>query len=73
MSYISPLRRLPREIINNLVHICLDEGVELTVMTQICGTIRDIVHGMPDIWSRIILGFGYRYDVESVRNRLLSR
>jgi hypothetical protein len=54
-SYISPFRRLPTEIIRIIVHMCLGGGVKLGVMTQICGTIRDIVTGMSDIWSRITL------------------
>jgi hypothetical protein len=67
-SYISSFRRLPVELIEIIVHICLKEGVELVVMTQICGSIRDIVNGMSDIWSSISLDpnvrFTYDHQVE---------
>lgn len=60
-SYISSFRRLPVEIIEIIVHICLKGGVELVVMTQICGSIRDIVNGMSDIWSSVSLDPDVRY------------
>jgi hypothetical protein len=69
LSYISPLRRLPLEIIYNIIHICLDVDVKITVMTQICGTLRDIVHGMSDIWSRIVLDdYSTPYKYSEVRS-----
>jgi hypothetical protein len=71
-SYISPLRRLPQEIITNIFHICLEKCISFMVMTRICGTIRDVVNGMSDFWSRILLGFRYRYDIDSVRFSSLS-
>jgi hypothetical protein len=71
-SYISPLRCLPREIISNIVHMCLEEYTSITTIMQICGTIRDVVNGMSDLWSRILLGFGYEYDIDSVRLSFLS-
>jgi hypothetical protein len=55
-SYISPLRCLPSEILSYVIQLCLDNGVEIAVLTQICGTIRDLVNGLSPIWSRIGLG-----------------
>ncbi|PVG01785.1 hypothetical protein CPB86DRAFT_58080 [Serendipita vermifera] len=54
-SYISPLRRLPPEILSSIIQICLVNGASLLTLTQICGTIRDVVHGMTTIWSKIAL------------------
>jgi hypothetical protein len=54
-SYISPLRRLPPELMSEIVHICLANKVQLTTLTQICGTIRDIVVGMSALWKYILI------------------
>jgi hypothetical protein len=54
-SYISPFRCLPVEILEIITRICLDNGVPITTMTQICGRLRDVVTGMAVIWSKIRL------------------
>jgi hypothetical protein len=54
-SYISPFRRLPSEILSEIVYVCLYDGIKLTALTQTCGTVRDIVVGMPALWSEILL------------------
>jgi hypothetical protein len=55
ISYIAPLRRLPPEILSNIIMYCLDKRVELTVLTQSCGVVRDTVVGMTTIWRSIHL------------------
>ncbi|PVG01791.1 hypothetical protein CPB86DRAFT_870856 [Serendipita vermifera] len=54
-SYISPFRRLPPEILTEIVTICLDRGVKLATMTQICGTVRNVVIGIPSVWSKLVV------------------
>jgi hypothetical protein len=55
VSYISTFRRLPSEILSEIVYICLHDGVNLTALTQTCGTLRDVVVGMSDLWNEILL------------------
>jgi hypothetical protein len=55
VSYVAPLRRLPPEILSGIVHECLDNGVKLATLTQVCGTFRDVVIGMPTLWNNILL------------------
>jgi hypothetical protein len=55
VSYISPLRRLPTEILSEIVIICVQKDVDLTVITGICSRLRDVVLGMSRLWSRIEL------------------
>ncbi|CAG8742520.1 5924_t:CDS:2, partial [Acaulospora colombiana] len=54
-SYISSLRRLPPEILVEIVYMCLYGGVNITTLTQICGNIRDAITGMSSLWSHIKL------------------
>jgi hypothetical protein len=54
-SYISPLRRLPPEILSEIVYMCLYDDVKLTTLTQICGTLREVVLGMSALWNQINL------------------
>jgi hypothetical protein len=54
-SYISPLRRLPPEILGEIIYICLYNGIKLTTLTQICGSFRDVVVGMSNLWNEILL------------------
>jgi hypothetical protein len=54
-SYISPLRRLPPEIWNFIVYECLEQSVDILVIIQICGTIRDIIVETPTFWNKIHL------------------
>jgi hypothetical protein len=59
ISYIAPLRRLPPEILSNIIMYCLDKRVELTVLTQSCGVVRDTVLGMTTVWRSIYLLSGF--------------
>jgi hypothetical protein len=70
-SYISPLRNLPPEVLVEIVHICLYNDVGIMTLTQICGTLRDVVIGTPTFWKCIRLEpptfgqvFRYEYDPE---------
>jgi hypothetical protein len=54
-SYISPLRRLPPEILSKIVYMCLYDGIKLTTLTRICGTLREVVVGMSNLWNEILL------------------
>jgi hypothetical protein len=54
-SFISPFRCLPVEILQTIAQLCLDGGVSVTVMTQICGRLRDVVTGMTTPWGNIYL------------------
>jgi hypothetical protein len=50
-SYISPLRRLPTEILSKIVSLCINYGEDIIKMTRICTRLREVVHGMPGIWN----------------------
>jgi hypothetical protein len=65
-SYISPLRRLPPEILGLIVRTCLKKSIELSILNQTCGTIRDIINGTPTFWNNISLYPHYPYRYESV-------
>ncbi|PVF95807.1 hypothetical protein CPB86DRAFT_561914 [Serendipita vermifera] len=52
-SFISPLRCLPAEILTEIVHLCLVNGVSHEILMKICGTIRDIVIGTPVFWKTL--------------------
>jgi hypothetical protein len=54
-SYISPLRCFSPELLSEVVNICLDSDVKLTTLTQVCGTIRDMVVGMSSLWKKILI------------------
>jgi hypothetical protein len=54
-SYVAPFRRLPTEILREIINICIDDGVDITVMAGICSRIRDVALGMTGIWSDIKL------------------
>jgi hypothetical protein len=53
VSYISPLRRLPTEILSEIVIICVQNHVDLTVIAAICSRLREVVLGMSRLWSHI--------------------
>ncbi|PVF92329.1 hypothetical protein CPB86DRAFT_195751 [Serendipita vermifera] len=55
VSYISPLRRLPTDILSEIVDTCLHSGVEITTITGIFGRMREAALGMTRIWSNISL------------------
>jgi hypothetical protein len=54
-SYISPLRRLPTEILSEIISLCIQEGVDITVMAGICTRLREVALGMSGLWSTIQL------------------
>jgi hypothetical protein len=53
VSYISPLRRLPTEILSEIIRKCLQNGVDITVMSSICNRLREVALGMSGLWRRI--------------------
>jgi hypothetical protein len=55
-SYIAPLRRLPVELLSEIVYMSLESGVKLATLAQICGTLRDVVIGSSTLWNNIVLG-----------------
>jgi hypothetical protein len=88
VSYISPLRRLPTEILCNIIGICIEGGVDILTLSEICSRLRQAALGMAGIWSNITLHcvtkypiFGQKYgSFETViqqfsfsRARLISR
>jgi hypothetical protein len=66
VSYISPLRRLPTEILREIVDICIETGMDVTVMAGICSRLREVVLGMAGIWSNISLR-GANYPLSGFR------
>ncbi|PVG01771.1 hypothetical protein CPB86DRAFT_57866 [Serendipita vermifera] len=54
-SYISPLRRLPTELLSTIVGIYLKQGGEITKIASVCSRLREVVLGMAGIWSNISL------------------
>ncbi|PVG01808.1 hypothetical protein CPB86DRAFT_812084 [Serendipita vermifera] len=61
LSYISPFRRLPAELLSEIVYFSLSNGVDLSTLTQICGRLRDVVIDMAVLWSHIHLSTPYHY------------
>jgi hypothetical protein len=59
LSYIAPLRRLPPEILSMIIMLCLKDDVDLSVLNQSCGTIRDAVLETTTIWRSIRLLSGF--------------
>jgi hypothetical protein len=55
VSYIAPLRRLPPEILSEIVLMCLNNGVKLKKLMQVCGTLREVATGMSTLWNKILL------------------
>jgi hypothetical protein len=54
-SYIAPLRRLPTELLSEIVYMCLQDGVSRMTLTQTCGALRDVIIGMSALWTKIFL------------------
>jgi hypothetical protein len=54
-SYISPFRCLPVEILSQIVHYSLHNGVDMMTLTQVCGRFRSVVVGMSTVWNNIRL------------------
>jgi hypothetical protein len=55
LSYFSPLRCLPNEILREIIDHCRHNGTEPATLAQICGVFRGILLGIPSIWSKIQL------------------
>jgi hypothetical protein len=54
-SYISTLRRLPTEVLSEIILKCLQNEVDITVMAGISSRLREVALGMAGIWSNISL------------------
>jgi hypothetical protein len=54
-SYISPLRRLPTEILSEIIGICIKCGTDILTMCGICSRLREVSLGMARIWGVIAL------------------
>jgi hypothetical protein len=59
-SFIAPLKRLPVELIGAIIETCIRDEISITTLSQICGSVRDIVVGMPSVWSHIRIVPRYR-------------
>jgi hypothetical protein len=59
ISYIAPLRRLPLEILSIIIMLCLDDDVDLSVLTQSCGVLRNAVLETSTIWRSVRLLSGF--------------
>jgi hypothetical protein len=58
--YIAPIRRVPAEILRQIILFCLDDGYGVTEMSHTCSQIRQLIIRMPSLWSKIHLSPGYR-------------
>jgi hypothetical protein len=69
VSYFSPLRCLPNDLLREIIEQCLQKGVKLANLMRVCGAFRDVVIGLPSIWSKIRLQVHRsRIDKYQVRN-----
>ncbi|PVF91259.1 hypothetical protein CPB86DRAFT_830673 [Serendipita vermifera] len=55
LSFISPIRCLPPELIGEICKICVETGTSPLVLNQVCGRFRDVVNDTSELWSRIHL------------------
>jgi hypothetical protein len=55
VSYLSPLRRLPEEVLREIITMCINNGADVTVMAGICSRLREVVLGMASLWSKLSL------------------
>jgi hypothetical protein len=55
LSFISPIRRLPPELISEICLACVKAGVSPMTLNQVCGRFREIVNGTGELWIRIRL------------------
>jgi hypothetical protein len=53
VSYISPLRRLPLDVLMEIICTCIDTGIRRDILGRICGTLRDAFIEMPTLWNKI--------------------
>ncbi|PVG01773.1 hypothetical protein CPB86DRAFT_57893 [Serendipita vermifera] len=54
-SYISPLRRLPTELLSVIIDIYLKQYGEITIIASVCSRLREVALGMAEVWSDIKL------------------
>jgi hypothetical protein len=54
-SYVSPLRRLPTEILSEIIRICVDDGVDITTIAGLSARLRKTALGMATMWSKVSL------------------
>jgi hypothetical protein len=54
-SYISPLRRLPTEILREIISTCIDQGIDILTIAGLNARFRDAALGMATLWSKISL------------------
>ncbi|PVF92326.1 hypothetical protein CPB86DRAFT_195716 [Serendipita vermifera] len=52
---ICPLRRLPIEILTEIVRLCIAQKDDIITIAGVCSRLREIVLGMTAIWSKISL------------------
>jgi uncharacterized small protein (DUF1192 family) len=52
---ISPLRRIPTEILSEIIRLCLDDGEDIIKIAGVCGRLREVALGMTEVWSKITL------------------
>jgi hypothetical protein len=52
---ISPLRRIPTEIISEVIHLCVCDGEDIIKLAGVCGRLREAALGMTGVWSKITL------------------
>ncbi|CAG8753258.1 1597_t:CDS:2, partial [Acaulospora colombiana] len=62
ISYVSPIRRLPTEILSQIIDLCLKDREDITKLAAICGRFRDVTLGMTRIWSNISLQSNYHVE-----------
>jgi hypothetical protein len=55
LSFISPIRCLPPELISEICLACVKVGVSPMTLNQVCGRFREIVNSTSELWSRIRL------------------
>ncbi|PVF94869.1 hypothetical protein CPB86DRAFT_625990 [Serendipita vermifera] len=55
LSYISPFRWLPVEILGEIADICLYNGTNITTLTSIHSTLRNAIIGMQSLWRHVRL------------------
>jgi hypothetical protein len=53
LSFVTPIRCLPPELISEICKTCVEMGVSPLVLNQVCGRFRDIINDTSEFWSRI--------------------
>lgn len=62
VSFISPFRRIPAEVLAEIALMCLHTGDSLTKLTQINSNFRDAVIGTASIWRHVRITSGGRFE-----------